>query len=51
MRVTNDPPFTLVVAPSYFAVNALAEDARGALRATVRVGLATDPASYLVEVP
>ncbi len=32
-------------------MDALAEDAPGALQATVRVGLATDPASYLVEVP
>ncbi len=31
VRVTNDPPLTLIVAPSYFAVDALAEDARGAL--------------------
>ena len=51
VRVTNDLPLTLAVAPSYVEVDALAEDARGALRATVRVGLATDPASYLVEVP
>ncbi len=49
--VTNDLPLTLVVAPSYVEVDALGEDARGALRATVRVGLATDLASYLVVVP
>jgi hypothetical protein len=49
--VTNDLPLTLVMAPSCAEVDALVEDTRGALRATVRVGLATDPAFYLVEVP
>ncbi len=49
--VTNDLPLTLAVAPSDIEVDALAEDAREALRATVRRGLATELASYLVEVP
>ena len=48
--VTDDLPLTLVTAPSYAEIDALAEDARGALRVSVRVGPATAPASYVAEV-
>ncbi len=49
-NVTNDRLLTLVVVPSYAEVDSLAEDERGALRATVRVELATELTSYLVKV-
>ena len=48
--VTDDLPLTLIAAPTYTVVDALAEEARGALRVSVRVGPASDPASYIVVV-
>ena len=42
---TDDLPLTLVAAPSYAEIDALAEDAREALRVSVRVGQAIEPAS------
>ena len=36
--VTDDLPLTLVAAPTYVEIDALMEDARGALQASVRVG-------------
>ena len=48
--VTDDLPLCLVVAPTYAEIDALAEDARGALRVSVRVGPPSDPASYVAEV-
>ena len=41
--VTDDLPLTLIAAPTYTEVDALA----GALRVSVRVGPASDPASYI----
>jgi hypothetical protein len=43
--VTDDLPLTLIAAPTYTEVDALA-----ALRVSVRVGPASDPASYIVVV-
>ena len=48
--VTDDLPLTLVAAPTYAEIDALAEDARGALRVSVRVGPPSDSASYVAEV-
>jgi hypothetical protein len=50
VSVTDDLPLTLVAAPSYAEIDALAEEARGALRVSVRVGPASDPASYVATV-
>ena len=36
--VTDDLPLTLVAAPTYVEIDALMEDARGTLQASVRVG-------------
>ena len=48
--VTDDLPLTLVAAPTYAEIDALMEDARGALQISVRVGPVADPASYIALV-
>ena len=48
--ITADPPLTLVAAPSYAVVDETPEEARGALRVTVRVGPEANPSSFLTEV-
>ena len=48
--VTDDLPLTLVAAPTYAEIDALVEDARGALQVSVRVGPVADPASYIAVV-
>ena len=48
--VIDNLPLTLVAAPTYAEIETLAEDARGALRVSVRVGPPSDPASYVAEV-
>ena len=48
--VTDDLPLTLVAAPTYAEIDALMEDARGALQVSVRVGPVADPASYIAVV-
>jgi len=45
-----DLPHTLVAAPTYAEIDALEEEARGALRVSVRVGPASNPASYIAVV-
>ena len=47
--VTDDLPLTLLAEPTYIEVDALAEEG-GALRVSVRVGPASDPASYIAVV-
>ena len=48
--VTDDLPLTLVAAPTYDEIDALEEEARGALWVSVRVGPASNPASYIAVV-
>ena len=48
--VTDNLPLTLVAAPTYTEIDALAEEAQGALRVSVSVGSASDPASYIAVV-
>ena len=50
VSVTDDLPLTLVAAPTYAEIDALVEDARGALQVSVRVGPVADPASYIAVV-
>jgi hypothetical protein len=48
--VTDNLPLTLVAAPTYAEIDALEEEARGGLRVSVRVGPASNPASYIAVV-